>query len=141
MTLCSGASREATVRGAVSRTPSPLLLVIADFGYKKDEERRIHATQTSLFPDSEIPCLPKLRAVEVIPNTHATRAGLWIHPNMEVPEESVITEAYHDPGGQVCSASENLNWWKHSKGELQAMPIHVEAIKVGNRVFALIGQH
>jgi hypothetical protein len=115
--------------------------VIADYGYKKEEERRINTTQTELFPDNEIPCLPKLRAVEVIPNTPATRVGLWIHPNMEVPVESVITKAYHDPNGhQVYAAKENLNWWKHSRGELPAMPIHVEAAKAGNRVFALIGQ-
>jgi hypothetical protein len=142
MTVCSEASHEATIRGAVSRTPFPQLFVVADYGFKKNEERRINATQMDLFEDNEIPFLPKLRAVEVIGNIPAQKAGLWIHPNMEVPEESIVTDAYHDPNParQIYSAVEKLNWWKHSRGALKTMPIYVEATKVGNRVFTLICQ-
>ncbi len=141
-TICSAASREATIRGAVSRTPFPQLFVVADYGFKKDEQRIINTTQMDLFPDNKIPFLPKLRAVEVIGNASAQKTGLGIHPNMEVPEESIVAEAYHDPNSthQIYSATENLNWWKHSRGELETMPIYVEATKVGNRVFALICQ-
>jgi hypothetical protein len=141
-TICSAASREATIRGAVSRTPFPQLFVVADYGFKKDEQRTINTTQMDLFPDNEIPFLPKLRAVEVNRNASAQKTGFLIHPNMEVPEESIVAEAYHDPSSthQIYSAMENLNWWKHSRGELEAMPIYVEATKVGNRVFALICQ-
>jgi hypothetical protein len=143
MTICPGASREATIRGAVSRTPFPQLFVVADYGFKKDEQRVINTTQMDLFPDNEIPYLPKLRAVEVIGNASAQKTGLWIHPNMEVPQESIVADAYHDSSSrhQIYSATENLNCWKHSRGELQTMPIYVEATKVGNRVFALICQN
>ena len=96
MTICSGASREATIRGAVSRTPFPQLFVVADYGFKKEEQRIINTTQMDLFPDKEIPFLPKLRAVEVIGNGPAQKTGLWIHPSMEVPEECIIADAYHD---------------------------------------------
>jgi hypothetical protein len=142
MTICSGASREATIRGAVSRTPFPQLFVVADYEFKKEEQRVINTTQMDLFSDNETPFLPKLRAVEVIGNAPAQKIGLWIHPNMEVPKESIIAETYHDPNSahQVCSALENLNSWKHSRGQLDTMPIYVEATKVGNRVFALICQ-
>jgi hypothetical protein len=142
MTICSGASREATIRGAISRTPFPQLFVVADYGFKKEEQRVINTTQMDLFSDNETPFLPKLRAVEVIGNAPAQKIGLWIHPNMEVPEESIIADTYHDPNSahQVCSALENLNSWKHSRGQLDTLPIYVEATKVGNRVFALICQ-
>ena len=141
-TIYSGASCEATIRGAVSRTPFPQLFVVADYGFKKDEQRVINTTQMDFFPDNEIPFLPKLRAVEVIGNASAQKTGLWIHPNMEVPEESIVAYAYHDPSStyQIYSATENLNWQKHSRGELETMKIYLEATKVGNRVFALICQ-
>jgi hypothetical protein len=140
--ICPVASREATIRGAVSRTPFPQLFVVVDYGFKKDEQRIINTTQMDMFTDKETPFLPKLRAVEVIPNNPATKVGLRIHTNMEVPEESIITEAYHNPniGHQAYSALENLNWWKHSRGTLETMPIYVEATKIGKRVFALICQ-
>ncbi len=140
--ICSEASREATIRGSVTRTPFPQLFVVADYGFKKGEQRSINSAQINLFEDNKIPFLPKLRAKEVIANFPAQKTGLWIHPNMEVPEESIVTEAYSHLNSkhQVYSATENLNWWRHSRGPLETMPIYVEATKVGNRVFALICQ-
>lgn len=140
--ICSGASREATIRGAVSRTPFPQLFIVADYGFKKQEQRIINSTQINLFEENENSFNPMLRAVQVIGNAPAQNIGLWIHPNMEVPQESIVTDAYHEPSAnhQIYSAVENLNWWKHSRGQLEALPIYVEATKVGNRVFGLICQ-
>jgi hypothetical protein len=141
-TVCPGASREATIRGAVARIPFPQVLVIANMGLKRDEQRTLTSLQMRLFPENEIPFEPKLRAVDVIGNTLASNVGLRIHPNMEVPLESVIADAFEDTsfGTQVLSGVENLNWWKHSRGQLDNIPIRVEAMKAGNRVLALISQ-
>ncbi|MBN1227774.1 MAG: hypothetical protein JXA79_12335 [Deltaproteobacteria bacterium] len=140
--VCPEASREATIRGAVPRNPLPQLFVIADYGMKKNEQKIMSSQQLRLFPDEEIKFEPKLRAVQVIVNNAASKAGLRIHANMEVPQESVITKAYEETSltKKVYSNLENLNWWKHSRGQLDDMAIWVEAKKSGNRVFALISQ-
>jgi hypothetical protein len=141
-TVCPGASREATIRGSVSRTPFPQLLVIADYGLKKDEQRIVNSLQMGLFPETKNQFESKLRAVEVIGNEAASKAGLRIHANMEVPHDSIIAELYNEEtfSRQSCYRTENLSWWKHSRGQLDEIPIWVEAIKVGKRVFALISQ-
>ncbi len=79
-TVCPSASREATIRGAISRAPFPQLLVIADYGLKKEEERRVsQLKQMELFSVEEgIPFEPKLRAVQVASNETARQSGLQI---------------------------------------------------------------
>jgi hypothetical protein len=139
--ICFGASREATARGAVIQCAHPQLFLIADYGFKAAELREMNSPFASLFPDTEPIFESKLRAVDVIGNEAANDAGLRIHRNMEVPSDSVITEAYEsistiDP----LSADENLNWWKHSRGRLDDRPIYVEAIKTGERAYALISE-
>jgi hypothetical protein len=140
-TVCPGASRESTIRGAISRAPFPQLLVIADYGLKKNEERATRSlVQMGLFPEDELPFEPKLRAVDVVSNTSAKQANLHIHRNMEVPESSVIAEAYGEISlvRRTYSRRENLDWWMHSRGGLPSMGIQVQAMKIGKRVFALI---
>ena len=138
-TVCYGSSREATIRGAVPQCPHPQLFVIADYGLKKSEERALKSGQSGLFPEEQTGFEPKLRAIEVAGNKAASKAGLWIHPNMEVPEESVITEVYEDPfAEELYSRTENLSWWKHSRGRLNDMPIRVYAVRYGNRAYVLI---
>lgn len=138
--VCPGASRESTIRGAVSRAPFPQLLVIADYALKKSEERAMSSSQMDLFPRDNILHEAKLRAVDVIANGPAKQKNLHIHRNMEVPKESVITEAYREESlnPKPHSGTENLDWWKHSHGELPSRPIHVQAMKIGRRVFALV---
>jgi hypothetical protein len=141
-TVCPAASKEATIRGAVSRAPFPHLLVIADYGLKRDEQRLLNSPQAGLFPQASAIFEEKLRAVEVIRNTAAQSAGLWIYPNMEVPPKSVITAAYEDTSSSLPhSGLENLDWWKHSRGKLETMPICVEARRIGSKVFAFIGKN
>ena len=136
-TVCKEASREATIRAAVSRCPHSQLFIIADYGLKKKEERDLR--QTTLSFEDEVSIQPKLRAVAVIGSTAASETGLWIHGNMEVPHESVIYKAYENSSvSEVHTSVENLGWWKHSKGQLAETEIRVEAKRIGNRVFALI---
>ena len=139
--VCPAASREATIRGAISRAPFPQVLVIADYALKKEEERTVSSLQQmDLFPENGIPFEPKLRAVQVVSNLPAKQSGLQIHRNMEIPEKSVITDAYWNVscGPGTHENSENLNWWKHSRGALPNADIEVEAMRIGKRVFALI---
>ena len=142
MTICVGASREATLRGSIIQALLPQLLVIADYGFKKEEENVLNSPQIRLFHGRKTRFKPKLRAIEVIGNDAASKTCLRIHRNMEVPQNSIIAEAYEDMfgTGQVYCRLENLSWWKHSRGQLDDIPIWVETKKFGDRVFALISQ-
>lgn len=132
-TVCVGASREATLRGAVRQALLPQLLLIAGMGLKKGEEQLLNSPQKRLFKEK---IEPKLRALEVMGNDKASRIGLRIHPNMRVPTDSVISEAYETAG--MISGYEDLSMWEHSKGRLESMPIWVEARASGEKVFVLI---
>lgn len=138
-TVCKEASREATIRAAVTRCPHPQLFIIADYGLKKKEERDLQ--QAILSFGEEIPVEPKLRALAVIGSATASETGLWIYGNMEVPHGSVIYKAFENSlSTELYSNVENLGWWKHSKGQLPETEIMVEAKRSGNRVFALISR-
>lgn len=139
MSKCPKASREATIRAAISRAPIPVLMVIADYAMKKQEERLIKSCQGNLFPVVG-DMFPKLRAVDVVVNEKADKIGLRIHRNMEIPSGSIINETYDDVTSSDTSFFniENLDWWKHSRGQLGLMAIQVEARKIGQRVTALI---
>lgn len=141
-TICTGASMEATLRGAIQQIPVPQLLVIAGLGLKKDEERIVNSQQRGLFPAQEFQIEPKLRALEVIASGKALDIDFRIHRNMQVPVESVIHETFENwPGtGEMYSAFEDLSWWKHSRGQLDEMSVWVEAKMSGDKVFALISK-
>ena len=140
MTVCDGASREATLRAAIRQVLAPQLLVIAGMGYKKDEERLLHSKQMGLFADKDLKIEPKLRALEVLSSQVAIDAGLHMHKNMRVPERSIIFKAYEDltSSDQTYEECENLSWWEHSRGRLNAAKVIVEAKKSGDKVFALV---
>jgi len=138
--VCQGASREATIRGAISRAPFPQLMVIADYGLKKSEEKELSSNQGLLFTEGNGQFLPKLRAVDVIVNKPALNIGLCIHKNMEVPQESIIRKAYEESSpNEIYHNRENLSWWKHSRGgQLNNICVDVEVTKIGRRVYAFI---
>lgn len=138
--VCPGASRAATIRGAISRAPFPQLMVIADYGLKKSEEEDLFSKQGVLFKEGNDQYYRKLRAVEVIVNKPALKIGLWVHKNMEVPQESVIRTAYEEfSPDEIYHNRENLNWWKHSRGgQLNDLSIDIEAKLIGDRVYAFI---
>jgi hypothetical protein len=141
-TVCIGASREATLRGAVKQALLPQLLIIAGLGLKKSEEQILNSPQMGLFKEKSHKFEPKLRALEIIGNEKASDIGLRIHQNMQVPSNSVICEAFEslDKSGGIISGYEDLSWWEHSKGRLKNMPIWVEARESGDKVLALISQ-
>ena len=79
---------------------------------KKDEKRTLSSLpQMDSFPDDGVPFGAKLWAVQVIGNASAKQIGFWIHKNMEVPNESIITEAYEGPSyiSQAGTNHENLS--------------------------------
>lgn len=136
--FCPVASFEATLNACASRFKSPLIVLQAQMGFKRDEERTLSSTQIELFPVA-VP-VAKLRVISSIPNSAARSAKLAIHQKMRVPEASVIAKTFaNNIEFEAVSAEENLNWWRSSDGKaLQHGAVQVEAMRVRDRVWALI---
>lgn len=132
--ICAEASRESAITGIVHAWQSPVLLVRAELALRAEEVRQ--AKQMG-FGFAAKP-VPVLRAVTVIENGEARRARFRIHPNMRVPDRSIVHAVFDDQlrnGG----ADENLDWWESSDGkQLSSTPIRVDARRTWNGVEALI---
>jgi hypothetical protein len=124
-----------------ARIPWPAIYLEAGLGYKKDEAEQLISGQKSLFPIE--PPQAKLRALVVAPNSAARSSRIRIDRNMEIPANSVISMLFHkalDTKTSLdSSARENLRSWRHSDGlSLSNVEVHIEARRLGDRVFALI---
>ena len=136
--FCPTASLEATLNACVARFEFPLIVLQAEMGFKRDEERKMKSGQIELFP-SPAP-IAKLRVVSSMPNPAARRVGVSIHQKMRIPEASVIAKAFaNNIEYEVMKVEENLNWWRSSEGKaLRHEAVRIEAMRVRNRVWALI---
>jgi len=136
--FCPSASLEATLNACANRIQAPLIVVQAALGFKKDEERLINSPQGELLP------MPKpeaqLRVVSAVSNNTARAQRLSIPTRMRVPKGSIITRAFNSIAEfESMTAEENLNWWRSSdRPALSHAPVHVEAMRVRDRVWAII---
>lgn len=132
--LCPDCSRHAAVLGFAHAWPTPVLLLEVNLALRAadaalaDQGKFEFAAAATLVP----------RAVRVTPNEQAREAGLRIHRNMRVPEASVIYRLFAE-GAERLEAEENLNMWSASDGtRLASRPVHVEAFRLNDQLFALI---
>ncbi len=134
----STASFEATLNACASRLTGPVLVVHAKMKLKRAAERALKSGQFNFFP-VEKP-VPQLRVATAVGNDAARATGLAIHPNMRVPTASVIAAMFgHGNDFTSQSADENLGWWGTSDGKvLQSASVRVEAMKVKDRVWAIV---
>jgi len=131
--LCPEASFQASLINFTKFWPTPCILVCAEMRLKKAEEASL-AQQNFFF--SEGP-QTRLRAGKVTFSNPAREAGLTIHKNMRVPEQSVISRVFHEDV-PYDEAYENLSWWE-SKGRHQPeCPVLVKAKRCWDTVEALI---
>lgn len=105
------ASRQSALIGIVKAWPDPLLLVRAELGLRKSEER---ALRQGTFGFDEAP-QPVLRAVHVSGSERAKDRGFTIHQNMRVPQDSVIYRVF-GAGSGFETALEDLSSWESSDG-------------------------
>ena len=132
--LCPEASRESAVAGFVQAWPTAVILVRAELALREEELRR---AQQIGFGFVDRPA-PVLRAVTVIANGEARRAGFRIHPRMRVPERSILHALFHGHR-KTGEADENLDWWESSDGtRLASIPIRVRARRAWRTVEGLI---
>jgi hypothetical protein len=138
--FCPEASFQATLNACVNRLDVPMLLVEIGLGYKKEEERQIFSSQTTLF--SEAHPKPKLRVSTIIGNDRARGTSLKIHRNMQVPAASVLHRFFFkedDLPAKELEGFENLNIWRHSDGgALANLSVRIRVRRFESSVIALI---
>jgi hypothetical protein len=131
------ASFQATLFACHRRHGEPAVYVEAIPALKVGHRREITQGAQWLFDD--LKPVPELRAVMVIQNEAARQRGLFIAPNMRVPESSLIHRVHADESLTNRESIENLRDWEHSGGKrLANQEVRIEAKKTRDRVIALV---
>ena len=132
--LCPDASEQASLIGLIKSWPAPCVLVQARPGLKAHERRSLAQGR---FPFHDGP-EAVLRAVNVTVSSAAERAGMTIHRNMRIPDESVITRVFKNSVTSL-EAEEDLAWWTSSSGRgLTPRPVTVRARRHWDAAEAMI---
>jgi len=132
------ASLFATAMGSILLVGTPALFVTADMGLKAEERRFTRGPQQA-FDFAVATVQEKLRATTVAPSDLVADSGLAIRRNMRVPANSVLARAYESTVDVTLGADENQDWWTTSRdGQLEPLPIRVEAVRRGRYVYGLI---
>lgn len=133
-----GASLFAAALASLDHVTYPVQLAAVEMRRKKAEERMLSLPQ-GILPLAITGPAPQLRVSTLVPNRHVPSSDLAIHPNIRVPQRSVLAKAFDSTSDVTISAMEDQGWWETSaRGALPAMPIHVEAIRRGRYVYGLI---
>ena len=131
--LCPEASKQSALINFPKRWISPVVLIRAELGFKKDEEARLNQGAFDFTDTAQA----VLRAVHVTPNELARKSGLMIHQNMRVPVKSIIHTVF-DQSLTYGESEEDLSWWESHGKALCPYPIKVKARRTFNGVDALI---
>ena len=125
--IAPDASREATANACLRHIPSPVWFLQGHVALKASEVRRLNNPQMSFFP--EAPPEAKLRVRNSSSSPLAEELGIRFHPNMRVPESSVVTLGFRDVWGEPTQGTETLDTWDTSSGG----PIGYGEIHLGAR--------
>lgn len=137
--IAPDASREATLLACLRCCSFPVWFVRSRLGYKRMEEQILASPQMSLLPNFDHKPEAKLRVREAACSPVASSLGIRIHQNMRVPDDGIIAQAFWDPLGIIHTGSEQLHTWQtSSSGSIGYGNIEVEAIRIGEEVWALI---
>ena len=129
--LAPDASREATANACLRYVPSPVWFLQCRMGLKTSEMRRLSSPQMSFIPE-ELP-EAKLRVRNGSLSPQAVDLGIRFHPNMRVPETSIVTLGFHDAWGEPQEGMEVLDTWETSSGgPIGSGEIHLEAMRIGD---------
>lgn len=100
-------------------------------GLKASEARKLNNPQMSFFPEE--PPEDKLRVRRGSYSPSAEDIGIRFHPNMRVPESSIVTLGFHDERGEPKTGMEALDTWETtSGGPIGYGDVHFETMKIGN---------
>ena len=134
--IAPDASREATANACLRHIPSPAWFLQCRMGLKASEMRRINNPQMSFLPEE--PPEAKLRVRNGSSSPSAEDLGIRFHPNMRVPESSIVTLGFHDTWGEPQQGTEALEAWETSSGgpigfgEILLEAMKIEAMESGD---------
>jgi hypothetical protein len=132
-TLCPECSRYAALLGFAHAWSNPVLLVEVELAVRTAE-----ALAKQCQFDFSTPLIAVPRATRVTSNEAARVAGLRIHRNMRIPEDSVIHSVFRGDAERL-QATENLSMWSASDGtRLPDRSVRVDAFRLNDNVFALV---
>ena len=93
--------------------------------------RRLNNPQMSFFPEE--PPKAKLRVRHGSSSPMAEGLGIRFHPNMRIPESSIVTLGFRDEWGMPMQGKEDLDAWETSSGgSIGYGEIHFEAMKISD---------
>ena len=125
------ASREATANACLRHVPSPVWLLQCRMGLKASEMRKLNDPQMSFFPEESPEAKLRVRHASYSPS--AEDLGIRFHPNMRVPESSIVALGFHDVWGEPKQGAEAVATWETSSGgPIGHGEIQLEAMRVGN---------
>jgi hypothetical protein len=135
---CPEASFQSTLNACVSRFDQPTLVAEIGFGLKREEERQLNSRQVNLSPAPRPE--PKLRVLSIGGNAASRGTPLKIHPNMQVPSDSVLYRFFNsDTDNNETSGVESLKIWRHSDGTVMGnIDVVIRAKRVEKLVTVLI---
>ena len=135
--IAPDASREATANACLRHVSMPVWFLQCHMGLKASEVRKLKNPQTSLFPEDFPEAKLRVRMGSYSPS--AEDLGVRFHPNMRVPQSSVVTLEFNDAWGEPKQGTEALDTWETSSGgPIGCGQIHIEAMRVGsNEVWAI----
>ena len=137
--IAPDASREATANACLRYVPSPVWFLQCHMGLKVSEARRLNSPQTSFFPQE--PPEDKLRVRHGSYSPSAEDLGIRFHPNMRVPESSIVTLGFRDEWGEPKEGIEALDAWETSSGgPIGYGDVHFETMKIGDEEVCAIAE-
>lgn len=137
--IAPDASRESALYACVRHCSQPVFLLKARLLYKNSEKRQLNDLLSGL--DDINPPQPKLRVLSSSPNDAATQLGIRFHENMQVPETSLVSEAFKGPEDRA-KGQETLEIWRTSKGgPIGKGRIDIDARRRGEEVWCFVHPH
>ena len=129
--IAPDASREATANACLRHVPSSVWFLQCLMGVKASELRRLNNPQMSFFPEESPEAKLRVRICSSSPS--AKQLAITFHPNMRVPESSIVSLGFHDAWGEPVEGTETLDAWETSSGgPIGYGEIHFEARKIGD---------
>jgi hypothetical protein len=134
--IAPDASRESGLYACVRHCPEPVFFLSARLLYKKSERRQLDDLLSGL--DGVNPPQPKLRVQSSSANDAAAQLGIRFHENMQVPETSLVSEAFNGFVERV-EGQEPLEIWQTSaEGPIGHGLLDVQAHRRGVEVWCLV---
>ena len=136
--LVPDASYDATLRACLRYTEAPMWLLRCSMGLRAGELRRLNSSQLSLIPED--PPEAKLRVREVVRSSRTEGLDMRFHPNMRVPESSIVFQTFRGSRSVSGRDIEPLDIWETSSGgPIGHGDIHIEVEEGGDgEISALI---